>query len=277
LNGYGQDVISPELYYEGNFVDGKKTGLGKQLNKDGYGYQGEFKDGKKQGFGIESSAEKFFYGTFDENGEQNGDALIVEGGTNYIGPVVNGKPEGFGKKSSQKESFVGTMKAGLREGKGLEQSPQMMYYGNFENDKYNGIGFYQDKKESWKGEFKDGKFHGVGLYYKSPEKPYFAEFKDGEIVPKAKVDSKKVNAMIKDLNPADFKHEAHESIRKIEKKIEDEKKRVKDIKFGDNTRPEEYEARMDVIIKMANEMVKEYNDNCEILGTRRSEFSNYCS
>jgi hypothetical protein len=276
LNGYGQDVISEDQYYEGNFENGVKTGMGKCFDKDGFGYQGDYKDGKPQGFGLESSKDNYYYGTFDENGEKNGDAIIINGGENYVGPVVNGKPEGFGKQVSQKKMFVGTLVGGQKSGQGLEQSPQYLFYGNFKDDKYDGLGFYQDKEESWKGEFKDGKKHGVGLYYKAPEKPYFAEFNDGELVPNAKVDSKKVNAMIKDLNPGDFKDESLKKIKVIEDKIEGEKKRVTDIKFGDSTRPEEYEARMDVINKMANEMVKEYNDNIEILNNRKTEFENHC-
>jgi hypothetical protein len=246
------------------------------LDKNGFGVQGEYKDDKLQGFGIQSSKDKYYYGNFDAEGKQNGDAMIIEGNRQFVGTVVDGKPEGFGKYVSQKEMFLGTMKAGSREGTGLEQSPQMMYYGSFVGDKYEGLGFYQDKEESWKGEFKDGKRHGVGLYYKAPEKPYFAEYKDGVLDPKAKVDSKKVNEMIKDLNPGNFKEDSLKKLKVIEDKITAEKKRVTDIKFGKNTPPGEYEARMDVIIKMGNELIKDFNDNMEILGNRQSDFSNYC-
>ena len=158
----------------------------------------------------------------------------------------------------------------------MVQNPNMLYYGNFKNGNYDGLGFYQDKQESWKGEFKDGKRHGVGLYYKSPEKPYFAEFNDGELVPNAKVDSKKVNEMIKDLNPGNFKEESLAKLNPIEDKVEKEKKRVTEINFGNNTRPSDYEAKMDVIVKMANEMIKEYNENLDILANAKLEYQNYC-
>lgn len=120
LHGYGQEIVSPDLYYEGNFKNGVKEGLGKCLNKEGYGLQGEYKNGTLQGFGIESSKEKYFYGNFDANGNKNGEAMIIEGAKQYVGSVIDGKPDGFGKYSSQKEMFLGTMKEGHKEGLGLE-------------------------------------------------------------------------------------------------------------------------------------------------------------
>ena len=172
--------------------------------------------------------------------------------------------------------FLGTLVDGVKQGLGMVQSPAQLYYGNFSNGNYDGLGFFQDKTESWKGEFKDGKRHGVGLYYKSPEKPYFAEFKDGELIPNAKVDSKKVNEMIKDLDPGIFKEFALAKFKPIEDEIEKQKKRVSEINFGNNTRPSDYEAKMDVIVKMTNEMIKEYNENLDILANAKLEYQNYC-
>lgn len=38
LDGYGQDIISQDKYYEGNFVKGVKSGIGKIHDKAGFGY-----------------------------------------------------------------------------------------------------------------------------------------------------------------------------------------------------------------------------------------------
>lgn len=91
LDGYGQDIISQDKYYEGNFVKGVRSGIGKIHDKAGFGYQGEFKDGKPHGFGIESSTDKYVYASTDESGNKIGDALIIEGGQNTVGTFVDGK------------------------------------------------------------------------------------------------------------------------------------------------------------------------------------------
>ena len=51
--GKGIETWTDNSNYNGNYVDGKKNGIGKYSWADGSSYNGEWKDNKKHGFGIQ--------------------------------------------------------------------------------------------------------------------------------------------------------------------------------------------------------------------------------
>lgn len=52
MSGKGKLVTSNHIEYEGDFVNGKKHGVGTEKFPDGRVYEGEFFEDLKEGFGI---------------------------------------------------------------------------------------------------------------------------------------------------------------------------------------------------------------------------------
>ena len=67
---FGEGVyVSPEPYwrYEGDWVDGRQHGKGKEIFDDGSYYEGEWRNGLKSGKGnFVNSSRDYFKGEFQE-------------------------------------------------------------------------------------------------------------------------------------------------------------------------------------------------------------------
>ncbi len=96
-----------ELIFEGEYLNGKRNGKGKEYDHDGgIKYEGEYLNGKRNGKGKEYSLEEVYEGEY-KNGERNG----------------KGKEYSYGKLS-----FEGEYKCNKKwEGKGYDQDGEVIY------------------------------------------------------------------------------------------------------------------------------------------------------
>ena len=181
------DVIyrTPQLYFEGTFVDNIPVGAGNLAQSDGSYYSGFWLDGKREG---------------------NGD-MIFSNGDSYTGEWANNKFDGFGvyEYAAAKAVYQGDWSGGLQNGNGFYKCPQFSYNGQWEKgwmdgdgvltfsngDRYegtvheniiDGIGSYNYASGNWyEGEFVNGKMNGLGVFQFKNGNRFEGEFYDGKI------------------------------------------------------------------------------------------------
>ena len=108
------DVIyrTPQLYFEGTFIDNVPVGAGNLAQSDGSYYSGFWLDGKREG---------------------NGD-IIFSNGDSYSGEWTNNEFNGFGvyEYAAAKAVYQGEWADGLQNGNGFYKCPQFSYNGQLE-------------------------------------------------------------------------------------------------------------------------------------------------
>ena len=161
-------------YYQGYLKDGQLQGEGKQYDPDGIlSYEGEFVDGKRSGYGEEyENGELIYRGQF-ENGDYSGageefkHGLLVCSGT-YENGKLNGSdcylyyPNG---RASYRGAFAGGEQTG--EGIAYAESGIQTYAGSFLRGKWQGEGTAYDEngEPCYIGEFKNNCYEGDGVLY----------------------------------------------------------------------------------------------------------------
>ena len=181
------DVIyrTPQLYFEGTFVDNIPMGVGNLAQSDGSYYSGFWLDGKREG---------------------NGD-MIFSNGDSYSGEWTNNEFDGFGvyEYAASKAVYQGEWADGLQNGNGFYKCPQFSYNGQWDKgwmdgdgvltfsngDRYegtvheniiDGIGSYNFANGNWyEGEFVNGKMNGLGVFQFKKGDRFEGEFYDGKI------------------------------------------------------------------------------------------------
>jgi len=165
-HGFGAMEYKNKSYYEGSWVNGKRSGKGRFTHALGFTYEGDFRDDKKDGFGI----------------------LTMKNGDKYKGQYRNDRKEGQGKLylAGGLGVFEGFYKNGKMTGKGTFTYPDgSKYMGEFLNLKINGIGVrvYLNGNR-YEGEWKDGMKHGRGRMifskFSKYEGTWFEDRMDGE-------------------------------------------------------------------------------------------------
>ena len=163
---YGREYYyDGELRYEGYFLDGKKTGKGKEYINKHLIYCGEYKNDKRNGKGQEYNSKDIIifqgdylngkkwngYG-YDDKGIKvyelkDGKGIIKEfsdnGILNFEGEYSNGKRDGQGKEYNYKGKliFEGQYLNGERkEGKEYNYEGVLIFEGQYFNGKKNGQG-----------------------------------------------------------------------------------------------------------------------------------------
>ena len=136
------------VLYDGEFVYGKKQGLGKRIYKSGNYYIGQWLNDKKHGKGIE---------------------YYKNDNIKYDGEFVNDKFEGNGKYIFESGNYyIGQWLNGKAHGKGIEyyKNGNIKYEGDFVNNKFEGNGKYIDKSRNYYiGNWRNGNMHGDGIEY----------------------------------------------------------------------------------------------------------------
>ena len=196
LSEFGEGIIYKKsgnnrnkdtIYYEGDFVDGKKEGKGKLFYDDGEYYIGDFLNDKRHGKGIiyyKDNMQKY-KGDF-ENDVAKGKGELFQKNYYYFGDFNDGVPNGKGFLLIYEYNFTyeGDFVDGKFEGNGKLIYPNGNYYiGQFlDCKKYgNGILFSSDHKIIYEGEYVNGEYEGEGkVMMKSGDSYYIGEFKKGE-------------------------------------------------------------------------------------------------
>lgn len=148
MHGHGIYRWSDEIWYEGEFVHGKRNGIGTMHYPDGH-YYGQWCDGLENGKG------RYAY--------KNGDV--------YEGRFVNGSIEGEGTYwwSDNGAVYIGEWKNNLRHGHGVMQySSEEWYDGEWCEGFEHGIGRRRyENGDIYIGEWKLGSCTGKGKYISS--------------------------------------------------------------------------------------------------------------
>ena len=147
--------------YEGNWVNGKKEGIG-NLVSDISKYEGYWKADKRHGMGKE---------TFDDN-------------SRYEGEYADDFFEGPGKQwLSDGRRYEGQFKNDKWNGQGsiFSKEGKLLYQGEMENNYVHGKAkkFYPDGKVEYEGEFKDGDADGHGTQVTNSGHRFTGEFSKG--------------------------------------------------------------------------------------------------
>ena len=181
------DVIlrTPQLFFEGTFIDNSPVGVGNLALADGSYYSGCWLDGNRQG---------------------NGD-MVFSNGDSYMGEWAENTFNGFGvyEYALEKATYQGGWVDGLQHGQGMYNSPKFCYNGQwdkgwmdgdgtlvFDNgDKYegtvheniiDGIGCYTFANGNrYEGVFVNGKINGLGVFQFKKVDRYEGEFVNGKI------------------------------------------------------------------------------------------------
>jgi len=192
LDGYGKQYYkNGNLKYEGEFDDGERNGSGKQFFNNGLiEYEGGYKRSKLDGYGKQyyKNGNLKYEGEFDD-GERNGrgkqffdNGLIeYEGGYNK-----RGKWFGKGKQYYRNGvlEYDGSFSADYKNGNGklYYKNGAIEYDGRFQDNSKNGKGklYYKNGILKYEGGFIHNSFNGNGkLYYKNGTLKYEGLFNSG--------------------------------------------------------------------------------------------------
>ena len=175
--------------YVGEVYNGLPDGIGRLLTSDGSYYNGQWIDGKRCGIGnliLSSYNEDSYSGEWLDD-EFHGVGKYVFGGSDayYDGEWQKGIQHGSGKYVCKEYEYVGDWTEGLMTGQGIitYTSNQDVYEGDFLENKRHGTGVYYfaESGNIYDGEFYDDKIHGLGSLYFGNGSVYDGEFEDGKI------------------------------------------------------------------------------------------------
>ena len=148
-------LLNDNLVYEGEYINGKRNGIGREYFYGKLDYEGEYLNGKRNGKGKE------FYGV---------DNLVK-----FEGEYLNNKRNGKGKEYSWEGylRFEGDYKDDFRNGKGKKYSSLgiLRFEGEYSHDMRNGKGKEYDYfgKLEYEGEYSHDLRNGKGKKYKNNE------------------------------------------------------------------------------------------------------------
>ena len=190
-NGLGKEykLNTDILIFEGEFLNGKKNGKGKEYYENGQiKFEGEYLNGKIiEGKGYDEKRNLVL--EIDKNG--NGKEYYKNGQIQFEGKYYNGK-----RWNGKGYNFEGKEEYELKYGTGAiieyGYNGQKLYEGNYINGKRNGKGneFCRNGKGKeyylkygnlkFEGEYKDGLRHGKGKEYKFGKIVFAGEYEYGE-------------------------------------------------------------------------------------------------
>ena len=195
--------------YEGDFVDGVRTGSGTYVWANGNEYQGDFLTNQMHGEGTYRWTDgRTYIGSFiadKRNGRGTLTWLIgnsyegdfVEGEMHgqgvfrwinedrYEGDFVRGARTGHGQFDwATGERFEGSFVDGDKAGRGTFEWPNgNRYYGDFTDDQRNGLGiFYWRDGTIYRGQFRNDKMHGHGVKQQPDGPMELQRWDDGDLV-----------------------------------------------------------------------------------------------
>lgn len=141
--GYGKQIVSNGDVYEGNFRDNLYKGKGKYTWQNGTYYDGEWLDRKFSGKGKRLYNDGAFYeGEWKNNIRTNGKYTLASGNI-YEGQWLDDKRHNGKFTWKNGDVYEGEWVDDVRGGKGkITYSDGAIYIGEWKNDKKNGVGKY---------------------------------------------------------------------------------------------------------------------------------------
>ena len=174
---YASFALDKDLpFYEGEYLNAQKSGLGKYYFSDGDVYIGNFKNDKRNGYGtLYWKSGDRYDGDFQDGWRTGVGTYHFKSGAIYEGEYLKNKPEGKGTMIfASGNRYVGDYKNGLRSGKGTYfYKDGDKYIGDFLNNTRNGEGtYYYSNGAKYEGGFREGKKEGFGTYFYSNGEKY---------------------------------------------------------------------------------------------------------
>ena len=158
--------------YQGTLEEGLLQGKGREYDQDGLLlYEGNFVDGVRSGEGSLYAAGVLVYEGQFAGGLANGMGAAYDGGAKcYQGAFVDGlyEGEGIAYYPNGQRAYAGSFAAGLYEGEGTEYSEngQVRYKGSFSEGLYDGSGtVYLEDGSTIRTEFTAGVSNGAIQWY----------------------------------------------------------------------------------------------------------------
>lgn len=159
--GLGTEITTIGSVYSGNYINDQKQGTGRLIYTTGDVYEGDFKDGLPHGNGTVYFANDFV----------------------YEGEFKNGKRDGHGKETSPDGTLhEGLYKEGFKDGHGIWEFPDgSRYEGSFKHDNCHGFGTFtypeNSKSVKYEGYYaEEGLKHGHGKLWMSNGYVYEGDF-----------------------------------------------------------------------------------------------------
>ena len=181
------DVVyrTPNLYFEGTFLENSPIGVGNLTQKDGSYYSGYWLDGERDGLGdmIFSNGD-FYTGEWEKNVFHGfGTYEYYKEKAKYQGEWIEGLQNGIGLYESPEFSYNGEWDKGWMDGDGtLMFSNEDIYQGTIHENIIDGIGCYTFANGNfYEGEFVKGKMNGLGIFQFKNGDRFEGEFVDGKI------------------------------------------------------------------------------------------------
>ena len=196
--GKEYSILTDEIIFEGEYLEGKRNGKGKEYNENGQViFEGKYLEGKRNGKGIESCENGvLFEGEYLKGRKWNGKVYDNDG---CFSEIING--EGFIKEYNLRDNliFEGEYKNGERNGKGKEyirETRVLLFEGEYlNNKKWNGT-FYNKNNESsnlingkglineyfYEGYYINGEKNGIGKEYNIFTQIYSTLIYEGEFL-----------------------------------------------------------------------------------------------
>lgn len=155
------------VVYEGELVDGVRSGQGVLTWADGSRYEGQFENGVRHGQGtLLLPTGDVYTGTFQRDAMTGRGRLEWTNGDVYEGDFVVGERTGQGAYFWRNgATYRGTLVAGVPHGDGVYEYPDgTVYQGRFENGTKAGFGELMQDGTRYRGWFADDERHGLGHY-----------------------------------------------------------------------------------------------------------------
>ena len=154
-----------QLLFEGDFIHGKKNGIGKEYNKKlNVIFEGEYKNGKRNGNGKEYIENKLTFEGEYKNGLRNGIGKLFykDGSLQFKGEYKNGEKNGKGTEYNYGGGlrFIGHYLDGKRNGKGKEFLNAGLVFRNALKHNKN-----KNNVLTFEGEYINGEKNGYGKEY----------------------------------------------------------------------------------------------------------------
>lgn len=167
--GEGNLTLSDGSYYSGCWLDGKRNGYGDMVFSNGDSYFGEWNNNTFHGTGTYKYAkEHAVYKGEWSKGLQHGNGYYKDLNFVYNGQWDQGWMDGDGHLYFKNgDKYEGTLHNNLLDGIGCyTYANGNRYEGEFVNGKINGLGVFQFKNgDRYEGEFVNGKIYGDGTMY----------------------------------------------------------------------------------------------------------------
>ncbi|MEF2243355.1 stalk domain-containing protein [Paenibacillus sp. IITD108] len=185
IEGIGKmyDIDNPKSYYEGNFQNNRFHGDGKLIYDDGGYHVGSYDNGMREGNGkLYSGDGKLSYSGMFKLDALHGAGTGYYNSYKYVGEYAFGSFNGQGKLSYQDQLiYDGTWVDGLRDQGKIFYEGKLNYEGTFWKDRPHGYGNFYDEqgKLTYRGQIHTYQKMGVGIIYYADGKRYIGEVFDG--------------------------------------------------------------------------------------------------